>query len=205
MFEKLSREADSRLRLACGYALCRQSRRRWLQARLKKHYWRRLAKSCPNLRIWNCLGQSSWKWRRQRIFMPKAFGKKGASIRFHGLPLAELADAAATLMGEKGVHAKWKSTADAVEWFTSRGWHLDSVGQRPTSAQDQAATGALRQVRARLERAYLRQLDEVNGAFSELLAHGGTEDLGLRFAGEPSNEMSTKRPGCRSRVGRVQV
>jgi len=104
------------------------------------------------------------------------------------MTLAGLSNAAAALVDQHGEQANWKSARDAVEWFTSRGWRLDEVGEA-LIRDDHNATGALREVRARLERAYLRHLDHVNGVFSELLAHEGMEALGLRFAGEVLEEI----------------
>jgi hypothetical protein len=102
--------------------------------------------------------------------------------------LADLANAASMLQREKRACLKWKSVRDAVDWFTSSGWRLDEIGER-LIRDDQNAVGALREIRARLRRAYLRQLDEVNGVFSELLARAQLDELGLRFAGQLLAEL----------------
>src|SRR5206468_2248108 len=66
---------------------------------------------------------------------------------------------------------------------TAVGWEIDRQGE-VLFRDDAGLPGGLHGVRARLRRAYLRQLDRCNAAFSEMLHHHGVDALGLSFSGE---------------------
>lgn len=188
VFEKLSREADSRLSLGVwarglSTALPPLASRAAEEALASK-----ITEQLSKLENLESLSEKLVEVSKLAHRHAEGFWGKRARELVSWMTLAGLSDAASALADQRGAQANWKSAREAVEWFTSRGWRLDEVGEA-LIRDDHNATGALREVRARLERAYLRHLDEVNGVFSELLAHEGMEALGLRFAGEVLEEI----------------
>jgi hypothetical protein len=122
---------------------------------------------------------------REQFYRTHAEGFWGrhAEKRVPWRSLLGLASSAMLLAGETSAEKAWKSTADAVGWFVSRGWEIDREGEF-LFREDKDLPGSLHAVRARLRKAYLRHLDRTNSAFSELLAHGGVDSLPLPFAGQ---------------------
>lgn len=94
-----------------------------------------------------------------------------------------LAGVANLLVENEGVAETWKSAVDAVAWYGSRGWRLDSVGEQ-LFKEEADFPGKLQRVRARLRRGYLRAVDEVGAAFSELLAADTSKTVAMTTAGE---------------------
>jgi hypothetical protein len=97
--------------------------------------------------------------------------------------LVSLAKSVGVLARESEPGRSWETPADAVRWFTDRGWEADREGENLWS-DDADFPAELVPVRARARRAYLRHLDRSNAAFSELLARQGIESLNLPFAGQ---------------------
>lgn len=97
--------------------------------------------------------------------------------------LVRLAVAGGALQQHTGAEKLWKMAAEAVAWFTKRGWEADQQAEK-LFTEDLKLPGGLVGVLAKLRRAYLRHLDATNGMFSELLAAEGAESLGLSFAGD---------------------
>jgi hypothetical protein len=83
--------------------------------------------------------------------------------------LVELAAAAALIVEYRGVEEGWKTVADAVDWYGTRGWQLDRAGEQ-LFKESADLPPQLNRIRARLRRGYLRTMDRVGRAFSELLA-----------------------------------
>lgn len=101
--------------------------------------------------------------------------------------LVDLAEVAELLHQQAKVEQSWTTPAEAVTWFTERGWQVDQAGEILFREDHADLPGGLVGVRARLRQAYLRHLDHTNAAFSELLAHAKSVDplpLKLPFAGE---------------------
>lgn len=111
--------------------------------------------------------------------------------------LVRLAIAGGALRQHTGAEKLWKKAAEAVAWFTKRGWEADQQAEK-LFTEDLKLPGGLVGVLAKLRRAYLRHLDATNGVFSELLAAEGVEGLGLSFAGDlvksAVEQASTKEP-----------
>ena len=111
--------------------------------------------------------------------------------------LVRLAEAAGVLAQNEGVEKQWKTTAEAVAWFTHGGWEVDHQAEK-LFADNCKLPGGLVGVQAKLRRAYQRHLDATNGTFSELLAAGGIASLDLSFAGDAlrsaAEDASVKEP-----------
>jgi hypothetical protein len=122
---------------------------------------------------------------REPLYASHARGFWGsrAERKVPWMSLVSLARAAVLLAQHAQVEKQWSAPADALGWFTSVGWEIDRQGEI-LFRDDANLPGALHAIRARLRRAYLRHLDKVNGAFSELVHHHGVSALGLSFAGE---------------------
>ena len=94
-----------------------------------------------------------------------------------------LASVANLLVENQGVAETWKSAMDAVAWYCLRGWRLDSAGEQLFKEEATFPT-KLQRVRARLRRGYLRAVDQVGAAFSELLAADSSKVVAMTTAGE---------------------
>jgi len=97
--------------------------------------------------------------------------------------LAQLAEAAALLLDQKDASQTWKAVRDAIAWYVNRGWQLDHAGER-LFLESPDFPSSLRNVRETLRRGYLRAVDQIGQAFSELLAHAGDQLFALPTAGE---------------------
>lgn len=113
----------------------------------------------------------------------KGFWGERARTRVRWDSLAELANAARLLYQQSAIEHGWQAPAEAVSWFTEIGWRVDQAGES-LFTEDAFLPGGLVGVRARLRRAYLRHLDRVNAAFSELISHAGMHKLRLEYAGD---------------------
>ncbi|MGE0827268.1 MAG: PglZ domain-containing protein [Candidatus Binatia bacterium] len=105
--------------------------------------------------------------------------------------LAKLASIASLLYQQAQVEAGWKTPADAMDWYVSIGWQVDHAGEA-LFQEDAHLPGGLMKVRAILRKAYLRHLDRMNAAFSELLSHSTLASLALPFAGDAIKELVGK-------------
>ena len=110
------------------------------------------------------------------------FWGKRATKRIAWYELASLAAHAEVLEQIESTPRDWKNPREAALWYTRDGWRADAAGE-DLFREVTDLPGALVTVRARLQRAFLRWLDSVNGAFSETLAQAGTK-LELPHAGE---------------------
>ena len=97
--------------------------------------------------------------------------------------LVQLAEAACLLVENAAVEKHWRKVQDAVDWYNSRGWQLDGVGETLFEEQPDLP-GGLHRIRARLRRAYLRAMDRLGREFSELLAQQPRDVFALPTAGE---------------------
>lgn len=112
-----------------------------------------------------------------------SFWEKQATSRIGWGHLINLAEAASTLHECQQIEKEWKHTTDAVDWYKQRGYQLDACGE--VLFQESAeAPQSLNRIRTRLRRGYLRALDRIGRAFSDLLASGGLDKLALHSAGE---------------------
>ncbi len=145
-----------------------------------------------------------------------AFWGSRARARLPWDLLAELAAAAGRLRAARQVEDAWSTAAQALAWYTAEGWQVDQASEclfREDIARLTALPGGLAGVRARLARAYLRLLDRLNAAFSELLAAqpDSAAALPLDYAGTrlaAALEAQGKQPAavlaldaCRYEVG----
>jgi hypothetical protein len=105
--------------------------------------------------------------------------------------LAKLASIASLLYQQAQVEVGWKTPADAVDWYISVGWQVDHAGEA-LFQEDAHPPGGLVKVRAILRKAYLRHVDRVNAAFSELLSRSTLASLTLPFAGEAIKDVVGK-------------
>ena len=96
--------------------------------------------------------------------------------------LVEMATMASLLHHNSKIEQRWKMPDDAVSWFTNTGWQVDQAGESLLK-ENLDMPDDLLGVCLKLRKAYLRHLDKVNSAFSELVAQFGLESLSLPFAG----------------------
>lgn len=111
------------------------------------------------------------------------FWGKDATHRVGWRSLVELAGVAALLVENRESEQVWKSLEDAIEWYTARGWQLDQAGEQLFKELIDLPT-QLHRIRARLRRGYLRTMDRIGRAFSELLSKAPTKASALPTAGE---------------------
>jgi hypothetical protein len=97
--------------------------------------------------------------------------------------LAEMAETASLLSENRQSEATWKKLPDAIEWYSSRGWQLDQAGEL-LFKESAGLPKQLHRIRARLRRGYLRTMDRIGRAFSELLARSPEKTFALPTAGE---------------------
>jgi hypothetical protein len=97
--------------------------------------------------------------------------------------LAELAETAALLSENRQPEATWKKLSDAVEWYVARGWQLDHAGEQ-LFRESAGLPKQLHRIRTRLRRGYLRSMDRIGRAFSELLAKSPEKVFAMPSAGE---------------------
>ncbi len=102
--------------------------------------------------------------------------------------LVKVALVASLVQQHNDVEKGWQDTRDAVNWFTGGGWQLDHAGEA-LFQEDVVLPGGLVGTRAKLRKAYLRHLDRVNSAFSELLSHSDLGALELPYAGDTIAEV----------------
>ena len=97
--------------------------------------------------------------------------------------LAELTETAIILHHNQDTHKTWKTTQDAVNWYTQTGWKIDHAAENLFINQTELP-GQLLTFRATLQRHYTRFLDHVNQTFSEMVAAQGLESIKLPYPGE---------------------
>ena len=119
----------------------------------------------------------AYKYRENGFWEQQAAEKVG--WRF----LVQLADVASLLAENSGVEKEWKKPAAAIQWYTRTGWQLDLAGER-LFQEVVDLPPQLHRIRARLRRGYLRTMDRVSRAFSELLAADADSIATLPTAGE---------------------
>lgn len=106
--------------------------------------------------------------------------------------LAELSETAIILHHNQDTYKNWKTTQDAVNWYTDTGWKIDHAAEN-LFINHQELPGKLLSFRATLQKHYTRFLDHTNQTFSELLAAQGIESIDLQYAGEiTENYIKTK-------------
>jgi len=97
--------------------------------------------------------------------------------------LVNLGGVARRLIAQKGIEQGWTQTEDALQWYQSDGWSLDVAGETlfeevpdlPENLQD---------VRDKLRRKYLRNVDAIGRTFSDLLEQDSQAIMDLPTAGE---------------------
>lgn len=97
--------------------------------------------------------------------------------------LVQLAEAASLLVENADAEQRWHNVKDAVDWYQSRGWQLDGVGETLFEEQPDLPD-VLHRIRARLRRVYLRTVDRLGREFSALLEHQPRDVFELPTAGE---------------------
>jgi hypothetical protein len=132
----------------------------------------------------------------------EGFWGKLASRRIQWRELTLLADNAAVVQEVGKTASEWNTPEGAVDWYTDSGWRSDAAGEELFREMPELP-GALMSVRARLQRAFMRQVESVSAKFSEALAVSGALTdkgiaSGLPFAGERIVETveaaSTRNP-----------
>jgi hypothetical protein len=124
------------------------------------------------------------------------FWGKDATKRVGWRSLVELAGVAALLVENRTTEKDWKKLEDAIDWYSARGWQLDEAGEHLFKELIELPT-QFHRIRARLRRGYLRTMDRVGRAFSELLAKSPAKAFSLPTAGEIALEELESR-GTRS-------
>lgn len=97
--------------------------------------------------------------------------------------LVGLAGVANLLVENQGAAGTWQTAEAAVAWYASRGWRLDWAGEQ-LFKEEIDFPSKLQRVRARLRRGYLRAVDQIGAAFSELLAADTSKILAMPSTGE---------------------
>lgn len=113
----------------------------------------------------------------------EGFWGKTATDRIGWHHLRDLGLVARRLVAHNGVEQHWTQTAEAIEWYQTDGWGLDSAGET-LFAEDTTLPEDLRQVRETLRRKYLRCVDSVGRAFSDLIGRDMHAVMALPTAGE---------------------
>jgi len=113
----------------------------------------------------------------------RGFWGKLAKEKIEWSYLSQLAEISHLLFENRQIEKTWKSPKEAVSWYTSKGWKIDRAGEL-LFQETHNLPGGLIGVRARLRRAYLRHIDQINSMFSELLSRSGIEALGLQYVGD---------------------
>jgi hypothetical protein len=113
----------------------------------------------------------------------RGFWGKDATKRVGWGILVELCDAAALLVQNRDAETGWKTLQDAIDWYAGRGWQLDEAGEKLFKEASDLPK-ELHRIRARLRRGYLRTMDRIGRAFSEMLAKAPENLAGLPTAGE---------------------
>jgi len=103
--------------------------------------------------------------------------------RVHWKQVLDLAKMASLLKEYTLIESGWKTTADAVYWFTAKGWEADQVGEELFRENVDLGDGLIGVIR-KLRKAYSRHLDRTNQKFSELIANAGVDSIHLPFAGD---------------------
>ena len=122
---------------------------------------------------------------RLQVFKDREHGFWGsqASDQVGWRFLVKLANAASILIEDAQSDTSWKRVRDAIEWYCSRGWHVDATSEE-LFREEPDLPGQLHRLRARLRRACARATDRIAAAFSELLAHHPEELATIPTAGE---------------------
>ena len=97
--------------------------------------------------------------------------------------LVQLGKVANMLVDHDDVEKKWKTGTEAVEWYGTLGWQLDQAGEE-LFKETADLPPQLHRTRARLRRGYLRTVDRVSRAFSELLAADSSKVFAMPSAGD---------------------
>ncbi|MFC1596348.1 PglZ domain-containing protein [Planctomycetota bacterium] len=97
--------------------------------------------------------------------------------------LVQLGKVANMLGDHDEVEKKWKTAMEAVEWYSTLGWQLDHAGEQ-LFKETPDLPPQLHRIRARLRRGYLRTVDRVSRAFSELLAADSSKVFAMPSAGD---------------------
>lgn len=120
-----------------------------------------------------------------------SFWSKDAHTKIHWWYLVDMAKLAGILHQQAHIETTWKSPIDAVTWFTHIGWQIDHSGE-VLFIESIGISDALIGIRTTIRKAYLRHLDRINLAFSELLSHSGVQTLNLPFAGDVIKDLVEK-------------
>ena len=113
----------------------------------------------------------------------QGFWEQQATVKIGWHFLVDLAGVANLLVEFEGIDGQWKTAADAVTWYTGRGWQLDWAGEM-LFQEEPGFPSQLQRVRARLRRGYLRAVDRIGGTFSELLSADSSGVASMPTAGE---------------------
>lgn len=97
--------------------------------------------------------------------------------------LVELAGVASLIVQNREAEQHWKGPDAAIEWYSSSGWQLDLAGEQ-LFKESAELPKQLHRIRARLRRGYLRTMDRIGRAFSELLAKSPEKVFSKPTAGE---------------------
>jgi len=97
--------------------------------------------------------------------------------------LSLLARIAHQLVVHKGAEETWAHADGAIEWYSTVGWSLDAAGEA-LFAEIPDLPEELKPIRESLQRQYLRTVDRIGRAFSDLLENDQTALMALPTAGE---------------------
>jgi len=113
----------------------------------------------------------------------EGFWGKLAKEKIEWLYLAQLAEISHLLYENRQIEKTWRTPKEAVYWYISKGWEIDRAGEL-LFRETHGLPGGLIGVRARIRRAYLRHVDQINSMFSELLSRSSIEALELQYVGD---------------------
>lgn len=168
-FEQLSRKADGTLTLAFwARNLATPPESRSSRA-VEEALFNRYAEKLERILEVEALNQELERHLPVFLNRQSGFWSQQAQARIGWPHLVALAEAASLILESGLVGDGWKSVQDAIRWYVTRGWRLDSAGEslfREASDMPQE----LQRIKARVRRSYLRTADRIGRAFSELLA-----------------------------------
>lgn len=169
VFEDMVREADSRLTLGAWAgslsAVPRSHASRIVEQAVYDRHVRYLDRTADISALCCEMDRRANEFRERT---PSFWGTT-ASCRVPWAFLTRLADSGALLVQSEHVEEAWTSARDAIDWYGTHGWLLDLHGDG-LLGEDAELPPELEEIRGRLRAGYLRAIDRIGQAFSQLVA-----------------------------------
>ena len=182
-FERLAVKAEKRTPLRFWTSAIALTENTYASPTVEQELWKKEIKSIQSCKtdaelVSHLAEKSSIYQCHQRGYWGSTAQNK---VRWDQLIL--MAVIAQQLYAQTSCSTRWRSSHDAITWFTGQGWKVDQAGEALFQDGHDMPTELLK-VRTRLQAAYHRHLDSINLGFSDLIARAG--DLGEQcpYAGD---------------------